>query len=213
VAVIRMQISVPQDTSLPRDRFVITPHFRTSFNASIGGADEQALVDDLAAGFDTWIQGSGMSREVLVKAYDAENPGTREAPAAPLAEAIRNPNVVRESSVPREVAVCLSFFSERNLKRQRGRLYIPAPFLYGSGITGNRPASDKRDLVAGLVPLFTGLGGVDVDWCVWSRRDLVARPVTHWYVDDEFDVQRRRGFRATTRTQGTTDEAGAVVTP
>lgn len=207
--VIRMQVSVPQDTALPRDRFVMTPHFDAGFGLEVGGTDVQALVDDLAAGFDTWIQQNGIqTREVLVKAYDAENPGTRSAPAPVLAEAIVNPNVIRTSAVPREVAVCLSFFNERNLPRRRGRLYIPAPFLYGSGISETRPGTDKRQLVANLVPLFTGLGGTNVDWCIWSRADQTARPVTHWYVDDEFDAQRRRGHRATTRTLGTTTEAG-----
>ena len=204
--VYRMQVSWGADGGLPRDRFVITPHFS---DAGSVANDPQGLCDDLADALVGWRGTfSGVSREVLVKAYDAEHVSTAQDPGVPLGEAIREPNAFPQSATPRELAVCLSFYSERNLPRRRGRLYVPGPFVFGSGVSVARPSDAHRAIVAGLVPIFTGLGGADVDWVVWSRRDRVARPVTHWYVDDEFDVQRRRGLRSTTRTVGTTEEAG-----
>jgi len=200
----KLQCQFGADSALPRDRFVITPHFNDAGSTT----DPQGLCDDLADALVGWLtQVTTPAREVLVKAYDAQ--GT--VPVFPQGEAIRNGNVYPESGSPREVALCLSYYNERNLPRRRGRLYVPAPMI-ATGLSGPRPNAALRDRVALLVPIFTGLGGADVDWCVYSRREDTARPVTHWWVDDEWDVQRRRGLRSTTRTLGTTEEAG-IPTP
>jgi hypothetical protein len=213
VAVYRAQISVPQDSALPRDRIVITPHFRRQAGAFTGG-DDQDLTNDLADAIQTWFGQVGVAtREVDVRLYDAEHIATPDAPGLPVARTTRSAGTFVQSAVPREVAVCLSFYAGLNIPRRRGRIYVPAPFLYGSGISGSRPAADKRDAVGLLAGIFSNLGGADIDWVVWSRRDREARPVTNWWVDDEFDVQRRRGLRSTTRLTGTTDEAGTPVTP
>jgi hypothetical protein len=213
--IIRAQISFGADSALPRDRFVITPHFRvTDIDPAPGGPDAQALADDLRDGIAGIIAVTPTpSREVIVKLYDAEHVSTPGSPGFPLAEASSALNVYPASGIPRELAVCLSFYNERNLPRRRGRLYIPLALLIGTSVSGSRPSAGTRDAVGLFVPVFTGLGGANVDWGIWSRADRVFRPATHWYVDDEYDVQRRRGLRATTRTVGTTEEAGAVVTP
>jgi hypothetical protein len=59
------------------------------------------------------------------------------------------------------------------------------------------------------VPILTALGGLDVDWVVYSRVDNRSSPVTDWFVDNSWDTQRRRGPRATSRITGTTSEASA----
>jgi beta-galactosidase/beta-glucuronidase len=199
--ILRMQCSFGADSSLPRDRFVIAPHFRDT-NIPGGETDHQGLVDDLADGLTTWLTDAGPAREVHVVAYDAE----KAPPSYPLAEAIRNANAFPESKYPREIALCLSFYSERNIPRNRGRVYIPANGLTSAASIGPRPILTERQRAAALVPLFTGLGGIDVDWGVWSRTDRAFRPVSHWFVDDEWDVQRRRGMRSTTRLEGTASE-------
>jgi hypothetical protein len=42
-----------------------------------------------------------------------------------------------------------------------------------------------------------------VAWVVWSRKDQVARPVTNYWCDDEWDTVRSRGLKAVTRQTGT----------
>ena len=69
-----------------------------------------------------------------------------------------------------------------------------------------RPSQTTRDKVAELAPILAALGGVDVDWSVWSKVDGQARAVTNWWIDDEWDTQRLRGLRGATRTEGTTTE-------
>lgn len=189
----RMQCQIAADTTLPRDYCVITPHFEDTGL----GSDPQGLCEDLAAG----LSAAWPSREIRVTSYDAQ--GT--PPVFPNGTAVENEGDSPAASAPRELAVCLSFYADRNLPRQRGRLYIPH-FLYNSTYSATgRPSSGERTAIADdLVELFADLGGVDVDWVVYSRTDDEARKVSNWWIDDEWDVQRSRGLRATERTSGTT---------
>lgn len=189
----RLQCTWALDSALPRDRIVMTPHFDD------GGAltNPQNLCNDLLAALQTWTNSTG---EVAVRAYDAQG----SKPVFPQGEAIANAGLFMSPNVPRELAVCLSFYSQRNLPRQRGRLYMPLP-LIGTALSA-RPNVGHFGKGSSLAAKFQALGGADVDWCVYSRVDNVARPVTHWWMDDEWDVQRSRGLRGTTRTTGTTSE-------
>jgi hypothetical protein len=117
--------------------------------------------------------------------------------------ATKNATGQSASGNPRELAICLSFYADRNIPRHRGRLYFPAPIVAGSSLSV-RPSSIAMNAVAAFVPVFAGLGGVDVDWVVWSEKDRTARKVTNWWVDDEWDVVRSRGLRPTTRLTGST---------
>jgi len=196
MAVYRFQCSFTRDTTFARDRLMLTPHFDVG---GLGPPDIQALAEDLATGLDAWDAGLG---QLDVVAYDAQ--GT--PPVYPVADATRNVGLAPAATGVREVAVCLSYFSGVNRARRRGRLYIPAT-LGGISTTATRPSPANRQKVADLVPLFTNLGGTNVDWCVYSKVDNVARPVTNWWVDDAWDIQRSRGLAPTTRLEGTTSEA------
>lgn len=192
--ILRLQVSAAGDTAFPRDRFVITPHFATL----AGLTDADALCNDLAVALAAWCNDP---REFTVKAYDAQ--GT--VPVNPIGTATVNVGLTPPSQSPREVACCLSFFSGFNRPSQRGRLYIP--HTWRGGATPVRPTATFRDQIGTLAPIFEGLGGPDIDWVIFSRKNNAALPVTHWYVDDEWDTIRSRGLRATTRTSGTTSEA------
>lgn len=193
----RLQTSFAADSTLPRDFMTITPHF----NDGGVGSDPQGLCDDLAAALSGWIN-VGPEREVKVTAYDAQ--GT--VPVYPAGEAIVNTGVAPTSVMPREIALCLSFYSDRNIPRQRGRLYMPVNLFSTAAALSVRPAGALQTKVGDLAAIFADLGGVDVDWCVWSRTNAIAYPITNWWVDDEWDVIRSRGLRSTTRTQGTVSD-------
>lgn len=191
----RLQVSWQKDTAAPRDRMVITPHFN-----DVGATtDPQNLCDDLLAGLNTITPTTG---ELRVKAYDAQG----SVPVYPQGDSVINVGATQATANPRELAVCLSFYGERNVPRQRGRLYLPAWFL-GTGTSTLRPSVPIGKMDA-LIPVLTGLGGPDVDWCVYSRRLDHAFSVTDWWYDNEWDVQRSRGSVGTSRIKGTTTEAG-----
>jgi len=190
----RLQTSWAITSTFPRDRMVITPHFND------GGAltDPQGLCDDLAAAVDAWFPTTG---ELKVSAYDAQ--GT--VPVFPQGETILRPGTAHTASSPRELALCLSFYSQRNLPRQRGRIYVPAFMAAGGGV-GLRPTATTQQKLGALADVFGALGGPDVDWSVYSRTTQTAHPVTNWWVDDEWDVMRSRGLRGENRLEGTTEE-------
>lgn len=196
--IIKCQVGIQRDTVFPRDELIITPHFEVAQGIIFGGVEADDLADDLANAVSSWHATGAQTR---VKVYNAQAP----RPSFPLAEKIVNAPNAPASSVPRELAMCLSYYAERNQPRTRGRLYIPlAAWMTGPGSLDGRPSAGVRSRVEELVPIFAALGGANVDWVVYSRADDDARKVTNYWIDDEWDTVRSRGLRPTTRTSGTT---------
>lgn len=191
---LRAQCSFGADTAFPRDRVCITPHFNDT-----SAGNEQTLADDLASRLDTWFAGA---REVVVKVYHASGP----KPHPPLGTSTKQPGLTPATQGNRETAICLSFYATNNAPRRRGRLYFPA-FFFTVGALPVRPASGTQTAVGAFATLLAAAGPASIQWAVYSRLDDVARPVTNWWVDDEWDVQRRRGLRPSSRT------TGAIATP
>lgn len=190
----RMQIAVWHDSILPRDAAVINPCFKD--NGAI--SNPQNLCNDLATAMAGMVT-NPTSHQIRVRAYDIN--GTK--PVHFAAEKLVNPSVATAATYPRELSCCLSFYADQNVPRRRGRLYIPY-YWAGSSPIGLRPDTTTRTLVSNYVGVFAGLGGVDVDWIVWSKANNAGYKVSNYWVDDEWDIQRRRGLRPTTRTTGTT---------
>lgn len=199
MAIYKLATAIQMGSQLPRDAMMINPVINNV--SGLGGA--QQLVDDWATVIKTF-SGITTAGQITVKAYDCE--GTK--PVYPAATKILNPGTTMATSTyPREIALCLSFYNVHNAPRMRGRLYIPLAWMNSvTGPPGERPSAAYIAKVAGLATSLQSLGGIDDDWSVWSGIDKVARKVTNWFVDDEWDTQRRRGLRSTSRTVGTTSE-------
>jgi hypothetical protein len=196
MGVYRLQCTWAADSAFPRDGIVITPHF--DVGAMIPD-DADQLCEDLADALATW---QSMTLQLTVKAYKADDP----APNAPIGSAIRHVAAHEASIDPRELAICLSFYGGENVPSKRGRLYVPACIAARGGTGAKRPNATAIAKVAALAPIFEGLGGTDVDWCVWSRKNQSMASVTNWWVDNEWDIIRSRGLRPDARTVGTTSE-------
>lgn len=197
---IRMQCSWQVGSMLPRDRFTITPHFVHNDILIDGGTEWQVLADDLAAGLKAW-ELSPTNHELTVKIYNLND----AQPRRPKAIKILNANQAVNASYMREISLCLSYSGGDGGPSKRGRLFIPHVKMTNAA-PGVRPTATERDKVAALVPILTGLGGANVDWVVHSPTRGTDTSVSKWYVDDEWDVQRRRGDRPTARTAGTASE-------
>jgi len=112
-------------------------------------------------------------------------------------------------SLPLEVAACASFEglpeSGVNQARRRGRIFIgPLKASAGTldGTTAPRLrngfANDVCAAMKGLQAWTMAEGGV---WLVESRIDpALVTPVVRGWVDNDFDTQRRRSPRATSRS-------------
>lgn len=92
---------------------------------------------------------------------------------------------------------------DRLQSRFRGRIYL-GPFNSGVLATDTNGRSEpllsfRTDLTL-IAEAFVADLGADWGWEVFSRRAWAGSLVTHGYIDDAWDTQRRRGQKATTRT-------------
>jgi hypothetical protein len=195
---IRAQVITKRATHLAIDHIVNTVYF-DDFNLPGGnGTDWQAMADDVRGVFNARnFLPVGYGTEV--KVYDMADAEPRPIKAtAPWALATSSGF---SSEAPREVALCLSYYSERNLPRFRGRLYI-GPF-YGAAL---RPTTVFIDAVKAIATGLQNVGSVDVDWGLWSPTRNAFSKITNGWVDDEWDTVRSRGLKATLRSVYTTNE-------
>jgi hypothetical protein len=182
--VYRASLIFPADGTLPRDNVSIHPHY--------GGSDPQAVANILKTNLDNWAGTAG--KPYTIKIYDAE----KAPPSFPLAT-VTNPGTPPSTSAPREVSLCLSYYSTWNRPRYRGRLYLPAHWTASS--PGVRPsdASMAQALTFATDVLKKNLPAA-TNWVVWSRMDRKPYGVTDVWVDDEWDTVRSRGLRGTKRS-------------
>jgi hypothetical protein len=211
------QVRLERVSQLPEDVVINTFHF-TAANVLPATLDE--IVNRLGA-FYTAIPPAGsapvagfMAQTLkttghTVRIYDA----TFTPSGGPLRTAALPTFVLSgsASSLPAEVALCLSFKTNSNLNgsvaRRRGRVYIGP--LSISAVVANA-AGDSRpstnfinNLVRAGLQLATSNGAAQ--WVVWSEvTNATSGPVSDLWVDDAWDTQRRRGADAVTRQTATT---------
>lgn len=181
----RVHIAFPADSALPRDEMQITPHF--------SGDNAQALANALKA--NLIAQPIIATKPFKIRVYDA----TKAPPSYPLAFAEQTGTPVT-TSIPRELAICLSYYATVNRPRYRGRLYLPA-FMFGTSAS-LRPTSGQRATALGFAAVFDQNLPSGHNWVVWSKVAQQQNGVSNWWVDDEWDVVRSRGLRSTTRDVG-----------
>jgi hypothetical protein len=198
MADVRIQVATYLPDQLARDHIVNTVYFR-DINAV---ADTDYM--NLAVGVRDVFRARRNHPDFYVieaRAYNMDDAKPR--PVKALAPPLRVISTGAGAAAPREVALCLSYFSGRNLPSQRGRIYI-GPFAQADMET--RPNSfrieDLRTLATGLA----GVGGADVDWSLHSPKRGGLQTITNVWVDNEWDTIRSRGLRATARSAGTTGE-------
>lgn len=184
----RVQMQFPMDGTLPKDVITLNPHFN--------GDNADALLAALKANLDAWAPTAG--KPYTLKAYDAN----QLPPSFPLATRT-NPGTPPTSAAPREVALCLSYYTTWNRPRYRGRLYLPVGWL--TNAPSSRPSSIQRDGVISFAKevLSKSLPAA-TNWIVWSRVERKAMGgVSNVWCDDEWDTVRSRGLKGTTRTLAT----------
>lgn len=142
-------------------------------------------------------------RRINVKLYDM-------ADALPRAEKSNrtwtSAGITTESALGiRQGAVVLSYFAGRNLPSLRGHIYL-GPFG-GAELAHLRPQPTLLAQVLGLGQALFDVGGANVShevFSVWHNKVKRAEPihttVTDYWVDNSWDVQRRRKTKATARS-------------
>jgi hypothetical protein len=187
MAIYRAQIGFPMDTAFPRDVVTMNPHYF--------GDNAQGLADALAVNLNNIVE-VGPTVPFTIKIYDAQ----KAPPSYPLAEKHVGTGFT-VTSHPREVSLCLSYYSSFNRPSYRGRVYVPAHFL--GGTFGLRPTATQIGHAANFATAFGRNLPAQHNWVVYSRKLDQSNGVSHYYVDDEWDIVRSRGMRSTTREAGT----------
>lgn len=213
-AFIRAQVVIPRDSNVPADNSVNVLHFATP------GLDLEAETAAIHARLTTFYQAidaylsSNNSSTATVKYYDLTDP----EPRAPIDQADIALTNGTGASYPAEVAICLSFqgamVSGEAQSRRRGRLYLGP--LDGDASSGDgideRVNSSVRTALCNAMETLATLGVDSVEWSVFSPTNAGPAPwdesalssaftiVTNGWVDNAFDVQRRRGAAASART-------------
>jgi hypothetical protein len=191
-------------SGLPEDVYVNNFVFR---NDQLGGGAEGMIRDNITSFYgEVHAPGTGAIKDVIpantvspgleVRVYDLGEPAPRE----PTIFEVPMTWSASAQNMPTEVAVCASYYADRNLPRQRGRIYI-GPLIHGSGNFSDgalRPADSVRANIAAACRWLSQNQNQQT-WCVLSRAAAAAYPITAGWVDDAFDTQRRRGAAPTTR--------------
>ena len=182
----------------PKDLVQITPWFFSSSGSPGFQVLADSLHDMMAKAGDTssW---AGAGGETHVSIYVTELTGGKSGP--PDFSSIHGAGAFFTSSHPREVAHCLSFYGQQNQPGWRGRLYFPVCFRPAAPGIGARPTQTQRDFTLTMADKLAAAGGPEWGWVVFSRKRQNFVGVSHAWVDDEWDTQRRRGLSPTTRSQ------------
>lgn len=220
-----METSIQSPTGLAKDRFEGVWHFRDVAGGSASGVAHEAafkLVDFFqtvgAGGHNVghYLCGSAApGDEMTITGYDF----AAARPRPELGVMKFSYATGGGSMLPEEVALCISYYTDRNIKSHRGRSYIGP--LNGSAMTGSsvppsRPAPGFRTaltdagtrmaLAGPPVALITATSDTFVDpevitttWALYSPKLGTWDDVHHGWVDDEWDGQRRRRVEATGR--------------
>jgi hypothetical protein len=193
----KVVLSTPVGSTLPRDYEMVTPHFK-DIAATLSAA---AAATAWAGAFAAWL-GTGV--EIRCTIYRADLPFSGPPVAAATAGSVGSS---LHPPVPQEIALCLSYYATSNIKRSRGRLYLPASWLlkHLSTVTvDNRPDGATRNAALTFAAsVLTANEASGWQWHLHSKADSAFKRVTNVYVDDEWDTQRRRGQKPTTRSSAT----------
>jgi hypothetical protein len=188
MTVFRVSLSMPYDTALPRDVITLNPHFN--------GDDAQALANALKANAMGNLHIS--NNPFTIKVYDAQ----KAPPSFPLAQASQTGSVPN-SPAPRDMALCVSYYTTYNRPRFRGRLYLPAGW-FGTAPTPRPSTAVMQAALDAAKNLFaTGLPS-QTTWVVYSTTERKSQgTVSNLWVDNEWDTVRKRGLAPDQRVLGT----------
>lgn len=161
-----------------KNAIVNTLYFNVS--GSVDDPDYNSLGNDLWTlwAAQVWAKGAFLD----VRGYSMDDPEPRPQKFRKAAQ-----NTGTPPSGPFQVALCLSYYADRNLPRKRGRLYL------GPWTAQNQNATIAQvTSVMALPPLLANLGGVNVDWSLWSPTTQTHTRINHAWADDSWDIIRSR---------------------
>lgn len=194
------QVSMPVTDTMPRNRIV--NHFHMEHvTGGVLDADLESMCQDIVELYQ--VRYGFTNKEIQCKAYDVD-----AVPNYPRAEVIVNVGIPWPISTPREICLCLSYAAEhRGNKSERGRMYLQPQLATAGAVIGVRPTAAQLTWALDWYTVSNAslpdLGGVDWKFGVYSPTYNKFTQSQQAWVNDDWDVQRRRGLRESTRQTAT----------
>lgn len=108
------------------------------------------------------------------------------------------------SPLPSEVAICTSFqgarVSGQSQARRRGRMYLGPLDTGVMSAAGRFDPTQQATIATAMKTLVDSLESSSITFGVYSPTDNALVTVENGWVDNAFDVQRRRGIVSTVRS-------------
>lgn len=186
-----IQVALHSSTGLPENDCVNVLHYEINAPDTVEGT-----CDDIAAAYVLLNPILGDVVGATIKVYTpGANPGGPDFQKDYA-------TVTGEQNGVREVACCLSYATvddpDASTARRRGRIYVGP--LDSSTMQSQRPDSGMRDFVLDFGEALASAGSAsNTTWLMYSQTDAVYVKIESIYVDDAWDVQRRRGLAPTMR--------------
>jgi hypothetical protein len=206
--VIRAMVCIPKTSGIPRDAVTNTLYFNgidttsTTLAAIAGGLDGAYL------NMRGYLSNKLNLALAVYKFYDMSQP----EPRPPLAQTpmVLSGGTASTSSLPPELAIVVSFkgapFAGVPPSRQRGRVYLGPLGHLGVIDTAGYPenmAATVQSAAVGFGDSLLSASDASPNY-TWVVRSTVGAtpgvwPVVAGWVDNAFDIQRRRGVTSTVR--------------
>ena len=212
-------------SGLPTDRYVndFTVHKASTFSSGDASAVADAIEDKLynnTTGTTAPIYdylSSMIDRNTGLSRYDFF---VRGAGGSPVFTVFRDPRGIGAvTDIPEQIAICLSFHADttgvpeelpnpspppatiRPAASKRGRVYL-GPINNGPVDQNNTTfvsSTCANDIAISASALLAELASLSLPWQVWSAKNGVGSDVIGGFVENRFDVQRRRAGDPTNR--------------
>lgn len=206
MAIVRAQVRFQGDTNTPEDVYVNTFHFNTETD----GLDQtvsDAIGADLAEFYFNSAPVAGNSIKTFLSPAIASaelrtyNLADAE-PRVPFITSLTYGTASSQPPLPAEIAVCLSLQAAPPVTpSRRGRIYIGPLNTNASASAQTSDARVDPGFRATLAEVaFRLLDTGTYEWVIHSPTTGTNPLVAGGFIDDAYDIQRRRGHEATART-------------
>lgn len=200
MALYRTQVELAMTSGNPLDKATNVWHFIADDLTALDLALTQ--VTTFYAAIDVQLSGAVANTGHRIRCYDLADP----EPRAPVRDQGIGGFVAGTGASAPELAICISYQTTRqsgqSQARRRGRLYMGP--LKGAAVNTSTGFPETAMLTAFGSAIQNLLDASQAAatwaWAVYSRTNNVAIEVTDAWIDNAFDIQRRRGVAATSRT-------------
>lgn len=179
-------VGQPFTTDVERDWITNVLHYAapTTTPAALGAAVGAAYTANADLGASTWAN-------LYVKVYDVSLPAH-----SPPVYQYSHPGTGLGALAPRQIALCLSFFSGLNIRGQRGRIYLgPWQMVKVSEFA-------STSVLTSCITMANALkhpGGADVIHQIWHPKTASWSNVSNYFVNNRWDTMRSRLPKETAR--------------